>query len=210
MISQTTRIFGLLGFPVTHSFSPAMHNAAFKSLGIPAEYRLFEIKPYDLENFLLNPEAEALDTEGSCVQAKDVVGFNITIPYKVRAKEIIGKAYPNKGVLDEDLSWAYASLIGSINTVKRESPRPRIWNSDAPGFVRSLKEDLNFEIAANKDTEALVFGCGGAGRAIISALTWEQPGIKKIYAYDVNSETSRITAEYFSNFPTKDIYNKFY
>ncbi|MBU1148013.1 MAG: shikimate dehydrogenase, partial [Candidatus Omnitrophica bacterium] len=46
--------YGIIGWPVKHSLSPAMHNAAFKKLGIDAEYRKFEVKPADLEDFLLN------------------------------------------------------------------------------------------------------------------------------------------------------------
>ena len=67
--------YGIIGWPVKHSLSPAMHNAAFKALGIDAEYRKFEVKPTELEDFLLN--------------RKDVLGFNVTVPYKVRAKQIL-------------------------------------------------------------------------------------------------------------------------
>ena len=48
------KIYGLIGYPVKHSLSPKMHNAAFKNLNINAEYRLFELKPEELEGFLLN------------------------------------------------------------------------------------------------------------------------------------------------------------
>ncbi|MDD5584973.1 MAG: shikimate dehydrogenase [Candidatus Omnitrophica bacterium] len=194
-------IYGLIGYPVTHSLSPAMHNAAFSALKMPARYSLFEITPDDLEDFLLKPDTEVIDTEGNRCCAGDVVGFNITVPHKVRAKEILDKAYPSLGVLKEkDLDREYVLTIGSINTVKRESPRPRYWNSDVSGFVRSLKGDLGFDIAANKEAHALVIGCGGAGRAVIAALGWEQGGIAKIYAYDINPESAGTAVGYFSKF----------
>ncbi|MDD5195034.1 MAG: shikimate dehydrogenase [Candidatus Omnitrophica bacterium] len=201
-MSNKEILYGLIGYPVSHSLSPAMHNAAFKALGINASYKLFEIKPDDLEDFLLKPDTEVIDTKGNRVRAGDIVGFNITIPHKVRAKEILDKAYPSSAVFDEkDPGRAYAFLIGSINTVKREPSPPFYWNSDVSGFIRSLKEDLNFDITGNKETQALVIGCGGAGRAVISALSWEGGGIAKIYAYDINADSTRAIEEHFSKFP---------
>lgn len=192
-------IYGLIGYPVTHSLSPAMHNAAFNALNINAEYRLFEIIPDNLEDFLLTPDTEVIDTRGNRVRAGDIAGFNITVPHKVRAKEILEKKYPHKS--GKDPAFDFVELIGSINTVKREPTGLRYWNSDAPGFVKSLEEDLNFEIASNRNTEVLVMGCGGAGRAVIAALSWHDGGIAKIYAYDINAVSAKTTADYFSKFP---------
>ena len=72
-------IYGVIGWPIKHSLSPEMHNAAFKKLGIEAEYKLFEVRPEELKDFILN--------------RKDVAGFNITVPHKVRAMEKIGRAH---------------------------------------------------------------------------------------------------------------------
>lgn len=197
-MSKNPTIYGLIGFPVKHSLSPAMHNAAFKKLGIDAEYKLFEIKPDELEDFLLSPEKEIKDTNGKIFRARDIIGFNITIPHKVRAKEILEKKYPFPG-FGEDIALDYAQLVGSINTVKREGGRIRYWNSDAGGFAKSLKEDLKFDLT--NDKKALVVGCGGAGRAIIACLSWENKGINKIYAYDINSDIIKNTRDYFFKFP---------
>ena len=73
-------IYGVIGWPIKHSLSPAMHNAAFKEFGIDAEYRKFEVKPAELKDFILNQ--------------KDVVGFNITIPHKIKAIEILENKFP--------------------------------------------------------------------------------------------------------------------
>ncbi|MEW6170588.1 MAG: shikimate dehydrogenase, partial [Candidatus Omnitrophota bacterium] len=70
MITQIRKIFGLIGYPVKHSLSPAMHNAALKHLGIDAEYKLFEIKPEELDDFFAK------------LNEQNIHGLNVTIPYK--------------------------------------------------------------------------------------------------------------------------------
>ena len=67
-------IYGLIGYPVKHSLSPAMHNAAFKHLGLDARYRLFEIPPQELEAFLtkkLFSDAAVKDVLREDIPAKD-------------------------------------------------------------------------------------------------------------------------------------------
>ena len=88
------KIYGLIGYPVKHSLSPTIHNAAFKHLGINAEYRLFEVKSDELEAFLLKSDKTFNDTDGRSVRAGDVLGFNITIPHKVKAREILEREFP--------------------------------------------------------------------------------------------------------------------
>jgi len=157
-------LYGIIGYPVKHSLSPLMHNAAFKELGIDAEYKKFEVRPEELEDFLLN--------------RKDVKGFNITVPHKVKAKQILEREA--KGSKSE-----YVDLAGAINTVKREGGRSHCTNTDVLGFLTSLKEDLKFD---HKDKGVLLIGCGGAGRAVIAGLS---NGVRKIYAYDVNKDAIR-------------------
>ncbi|MCX5692935.1 MAG: shikimate dehydrogenase [Candidatus Omnitrophica bacterium] len=163
-------IYGVIGWPVKHSLSPAMHNAAFKESGINAEYELFPVKPEELEDFILN--------------RKDVVGFNITVPHKIRAKEIVDNNFSgnkNAKLIEEDLY--YVKLTGAINTVKRNGGSLEYRNTDAPGFLRALREDLKFD---TKNKSALLIGCGGAGRAIIAALSWKGMNLNKIYVYELN------------------------
>ena len=181
------KIYGLIGYPVKHSFSPAMHNAAFKVLGINAEYRLFEIKPDNLEDFLLNPLNKVKDTKGESFYTKDIAGFNITIPHKIRAKEILTK----NNSFSNDNPY-YVELSGAINTVKRNANGGSYWNTDSYGFESALSEVLNFKPQGNDN--ALVIGCGGAGRVIISVLSRKGSGINKIYIYD-KSKDAEISAE---------------
>ncbi len=176
------KVYALIGYPVSHSLSPQMHNAAFKHLGINAEYKLFEVKPEDLEDFLIN--------------RKDISGFNITVPHKVRAKEILEQKIKTKSVDRKSIAEKAAQLVGAINTVKR-CPEIRFYNTDSVGFLTSLKQDLKFD---TKNKTAFVIGCGGAGRSIIGGLVLPESGIKKIYAYDIDDKVKSVCAAHFFRF----------
>ena len=189
--SSLKKIYGLIGYPVKHSFSPAMHNAAFKYLNIDAEYRLFEVKPEELKDFLLNKDFVAKDREGNSIHARDIVGFNITIPHKVRVLEL-ARLVENVTVR----VYPEVLLSGAVNTIKRDNGKLHYLNTDTIGFVKSLIEDLKFN---PEDKNVLLFGCGGAGRAIIAGLT-PQEGfkVKKIYIYDANKEATNSAENHFS------------
>jgi len=174
-------IYGIIGYPIKHSLSPAMHNAAFKALGIAAEYKKFEVRPEGLEDFLLNMQ--------------DVKGFNITVPHKVRAREILEK---NKSAEGEH----YVNLCGAINTVKRDKDKLRYTNTDVLGFLTSLKEDLKFD---HTDKDIILLGCGGAGRAVIAALV---EGSRHIYAYDESAVAMQSAKKAFVHFKSIEFISK--
>lgn len=139
-----TKIFGIVGHPVEHSLSPAMHSAAFEATEIDAEYRLFDIlpdNPEDLANFCYETDVNIIG------------GFSVTMPYK----EAIIQYLDNIEVLAKEVS--------SVNTVKNEDSDLQGFNTDATGAIKALKEKT--EVAGKK---ALVLGAGGAARAIIYAL----------------------------------------
>ncbi|MFH1440931.1 MAG: shikimate dehydrogenase [Candidatus Omnitrophota bacterium] len=200
------KIYGLIGYPVKHSLSPAMHNAAFKELKINAEYRLFEVKPEQLEDFLLK-NIEVEDMQKRKVFTQDILGFNITIPHKIRAREILEKNFPFKNSKNVvEVARYYLKLTGAVNTVKRNGGELEYWNTDAEGFEKSLKADLHkekSEFMRKKDTYILLLGCGGAGRAVIAVFGWKNAYLspKKIYIYDNNKQI----AENAYNYVTKDI-----
>lgn len=183
-------IYGVIGWPIKHSLSPAMHNAAFKKLGIDAEYRLFEVRPEELEDFLLH--------------RRNVVGFNITIPHKVRAKEILEKNFPPEKKKSKFEERHYIEISGAVNTVKRIDDIVTYCNTDVRGFLDSLQRDLKFDLydlkGNKKDKFVLLIGCGGAGRAVIAGLSWDlvDTSIKKIYIYDKNKESINSIKKHFS------------
>jgi shikimate dehydrogenase len=191
------QIYGLIGYPVKHSLSPLMHNAAFRALKINAEYRLFEVSPERLTDLLLN-NISFPDIEGKLISATDLAGFNITIPHKIKAREILEKKFPFKQedyLTQEDLY--YVKLSGAINTVKRNGSKLEYRNTDAAGFLESLDRVLGFEA---KDKKVMVIGCGGAGRAIVAALSWKNVGIKKIFVNDIKKEAMDSARAHFLQF----------
>ncbi|MFH1198977.1 MAG: shikimate dehydrogenase [Candidatus Omnitrophota bacterium] len=153
---MTNQVYGLIGYPVKHSLSPLMHNAALAELRINAEYKLFPLKEEELGDFLKN------------AAGNNICGLNITVPYKE-------KVIPFLSNLSQE-----AKLIGAVNTVKVNNNKLEGFNTDGEGFIRHLK-DLGF-IATNK-TIAII-GAGGAARAICVYLSRNNP--KKILIYDID------------------------
>ena len=204
-MSPPKKIYGLIGYPVKHSLSPVMHNAAFQALDISAEYKLFEVEPAKLETFLID-NIKILDTQGEEFYSQDIAGFNITIPHKVRAFEILKKKFPlSFGKLAQEDRY-YVRLSGAVNTVKREGGQLFYWNTDATGFLKSLEDKqegwgLGF---ATNGKSALVIGSGGAGRAVVAALSWKNMGMKKIYINDIDANALKATQEHFFSLPERE------
>lgn len=195
MSPSEKQVYGLVGYPVGHSLSPAMQAAAFKEAGINAEYRLFEVKPGELEDFLLNR-----------VFQEGIRGLNITIPHKIKAKEILEKNYPAKKRAMTAVDWYYLELTGAVNTVKREGGALLYWNTDAGGFFRSLFEELKFK--ETKGKSALIIGCGGAGRAVVAALSWDALSVEKIYIYENSPEAIKSAEGHFFGLAQADSLRK--
>ncbi|MBE3570397.1 MAG: shikimate dehydrogenase [Bacillales bacterium] len=137
------KLYGVIGDPIAHSMSPAMHNDAFKRLGIPAYYHPFHVKPNDLEKAV----------EG--MKAIGVEGFNVTIPHKTAIIPFLDELDP------------LAEAIGAVNTVVRKNYRWIGYNTDGDGFVRGLKEALGRDLHHD---HILIIGAGGAARAIYYTL----------------------------------------
>lgn len=187
---QLMKIYGLIGYPVKHSLSKTMQEAAFAARGINAEYRLIPVKPEELEDFLINNK-KISDIDGKAVSVWDLSGFNITVPHKVSAlidNEII------------HIADQHVLLAGAVNTVKvnKKEKKLNYYNTDARGFSDALRKDLNF---SKKDKKILIFGCGGAGRAVIAGLFWRRGGHPaRVYVYEPNKDTIRMTEEHFRRF----------
>ena len=141
-VTGKTAVYGIFGYPVKHSLSPLMQNAAFSKKAIDAVYVPFEVPPENLK--------EAV--EG--VRALGVRGLNVTVPHKERIVEHL------------DYLSDEAELLGAVNTVKNENGELTGYNTDAEGFLRSLLEE-GVELEGKR---ALMFGAGGAARAVGYAL----------------------------------------
>ncbi len=161
---MTTILLGLIGFPLGHSRSPAIHNAALRALGLEGEYRLYPAPPL--------PEGELeLEYYLNELRIGDILGLNVTIPHK---QSVLGRL--------EDLTPT-AQTIGAVNTILTYNGRLRGENTDAAGFLADLQRlapdlfqgplDLvgggSFD-KVGKRPSALVLGAGGSARAVVCAL----------------------------------------
>ncbi|MFZ5633933.1 MAG: shikimate dehydrogenase [Bacillota bacterium] len=142
-IDGKTRICGIFGYPVEHSFSPAMHNAAFDCLGMNWVYVPFAVKPADLSAAV------------AAVRALNLAGVNVTVPHKQAVVEFMDRLSPA------------ARLSGAVNTVVNSGGLLTGHNTDGEGFVRALEEEAGMQPAK---APALILGAGGAARAVAVAL----------------------------------------
>ncbi len=165
MISGTTKLYGIFGYPVEHTFSPGMHNAAFKKLKMNARYVPFAVDPDSLR-----AAAKAILPLGLC-------GLNITVPHK---QNIIA-------FLDE-LSEE-ARLIGAVNTIQIVNGKLVGHNTDGRGFIRSLHDNAGYN---PRGKTVFLIGSGGAARAVGFSLALS--GVRKIFLYDVDSQKAETLA----------------
>ena len=143
MISAHTRLFGLVGHPVRHSLSPPMYNELFRRLGIDAVYVAFDVHP------------ERADSVADAVRTLDLVGVNLTVPFKERVVPFL------------DHLTVAAEEAGAVNTVISVEGFLTGYNTDGEGLVRSLGHGVGAWLPR---TRAVVLGAGGTGRAVASAL----------------------------------------
>lgn len=130
----------VIGDPIAHSRSPQMHNPALKSCGIDAQYVRVQVP--------VGQVAQAFRQFADC----GFLGVNITIPHKFEALDAVD-------VLDP-----LARQLGAVNTLAIRSGKLHGYNSDGPGFLRSVQEALGAQV---KDLRVLILGAGGgAGRAV--------------------------------------------
>ncbi|HKP62378.1 MAG TPA: shikimate dehydrogenase [Polyangiales bacterium] len=144
-------VYAILGHPIAHSLSPAMHNRAFETLKIDARYVPFQVPPPHL------PDA----VRG--LRALGIRGANITLPHKTAL-------IPLLDAIDET-----AQKIGAVNTLWREGDRLLGTNTDAEGLTRSLLE-AGVQLG---EARATVLGAGGAARAAIVGLA--QAGVRRLH-----------------------------
>lgn len=163
VITGTTKLLGVIGYPVEHSLSPVMHNAAIArianaNLGLDYVYLPLPVKPEDLEVAIAG------------FAAIGVVGFSITIPHKQAIMPLLTEISP------------IAQSVGAVNTVWRTSSGWSGTNTDVEGFVAPLQDK-------NRDwsqTVAVILGNGGAARAVVAGCT--QLGCAQVRVVGRNQE----------------------
>ena len=138
-ISGRTRIVAIIGDPVAHSLSPAIHNAAFRALDLDFVYIALRVAPANLRKAVAG------------VRSLGFAGLNVTVPHKERILPLLDELTPA------------ARAIGAVNCVVHRSGRLIGDNTDAAGFQMALA-DCGFSV---RRRHVLVLGAGGSARAVL-------------------------------------------
>ncbi len=166
-IDPAFKVCALLGHPVGHSLSPALHNAAFDALGLPLVYVAHDVQPGHL------PEAIA------AARTLGYRGLSVTIPHKVAALDCVDEAD------------ATARAIGCINTIVNEGGRLLGTNSDGLGALRALRQ-----AGADPQGRCVVLlGAGGASRALAMTLAFEARPAEMVLLGVVPDELERLVRD---------------
>ncbi|MCM8778586.1 MAG: shikimate dehydrogenase [Candidatus Omnitrophica bacterium] len=172
-----TKIYGIIGYPVRHSFSPVMHNSAFQSAKINAVYLAFEVLPENLKDALVG------------MKAIGIQGFNVTIPHKETCIPFLDEVYPT------------AKIIGAVNTVVLKEGKFIGYNTDGKGFIRALETELKIKPRGKR---FFILGAGGAARAVGFNLL--QEGARELALYDiVRSKAESLVIDLRLHFPNAQI-----
>jgi shikimate dehydrogenase len=166
-ISGHTTPYAVLGHPIGHTLSPAMHNAAMRSLGMDAIYLAFDVHPDRLMDVL------------PAMRDMGFGGVNLTVPLKEVAF---------RGL--EELDTAAAHL-GAVNTIEfLDDGRIKGHNTDGYGFLQSLNEAFGETV---KGRSVFMLGSGGAGRAV--AITCAAEGAAQVVLSDMDADRARRVAD---------------
>jgi shikimate dehydrogenase len=144
-LSSRRILSGLLGSPIAHSASPAMHERAAEALGLRCQYQLIEVAGAGREELKILLEG---------VRRLGFAGINVTFPYKEAVLDLLDELSPS------------AAMIGAVNTVVVREGRLTGYNTDTTGFARAV----GGLVAASTRGAVAVIGAGGVGKAIAFAL----------------------------------------
>ena len=172
MNKQTVQRVGLLGWPVAHSLSPAIHQAAFDAQGLPWCYELLPVEPGNV-----TAGVQSLFTSDLC-------GFNITAPYKETVIQYLSR-------VDE-----LVTQVGAVNTVKHEKNGWCGYNTDVMGVKDALLKTGAFP---EQNAHVALFGNGGASVAVLAALKQLNTGHIRLLAR--NRQRSMEILKRFENWP---------
>jgi len=154
-----TRFVGIIGYPVGHSVSPQMQQAAFDHYKLDIRYELWETAPDKLSSFVEQ------------LRRTQYLGANITVPHKNAMLHLV------------DELEALASEVGAVNTVVNRDGKLLGFNTDAGGFLKALNKNGGFDPEGKR---AVILGAGGVARAATFALS--KAGIKSLTLTDIDTQ----------------------
>ncbi len=171
-ISGTTQIYGLIGDPVEHSFSPPMMNAVFSYMNLDACYLAFQV------------ETKKVSEAIAGIRALNFAGVNVTVPHKSSVIPYLDEVSP------------LAKKIGAVNTISNVKGHLKGTNTDFSGFIRSLKT-LNF---SPKNKTIAILGSGGSARALVAGLA--DAGALRLMIHNRTAERAeKLVTEFSQYFP---------
>lgn len=145
MIDGTTKIIGIIGNPIGHTFSPVMFNAAFKAMDMNYIYVPFKVEKNNLKNTIRG------------AKALGIKGLNVTIPHK------------QKVINELDKFDIMANLIGAVNTIDFKGGMSKGYNTDCVGAIKAIREVCDI-----KNKNVVIVGAGGSARAIAFQIAIEE------------------------------------
>jgi shikimate dehydrogenase len=160
---------GLLGAPIAHSASPAMHERAAEALGAHCHYQLVEVAGADREELM-----KLLDG----VRRLGFSGINVTFPYKEAVMDLLDELSPG------------AATVGAVNTVVVRDGRLSGHNTDTTGFARAVTT----LVSESAHGPVAVIGTGGVGKAIVFALAGLEVSEVRIFDTDRDKATHLVTS----------------
>lgn len=175
-IDGSTRTAGVIGWPVEHTLSPAMHNAAYTSLGMNWRYLAFAVRPERL--------AQAI----AGVRGLGLAGLNVTIPHKEGVIPLLDSLTPA------------ARAIGAVNSITPTEDGLEGENTDVLGLMTSLQEG---GVEITTATRVLILGAGGAARAACFGVL-EKGGRISVYTRN-RARGERLAADMRTSLPSGDI-----
>jgi shikimate dehydrogenase len=187
---MTSYNFGLTGFPLDHSLSPRIHNAALRALDLSGEYRLYAIPPLPDGDEQLS---ELLDR----LREGDLLGLNVTIPHKEAIIPFLDGLTPT------------AEAIGAVNTLWMQDEDLVGDNTDAPAFQTDLRHFLSTlphrpprgrVMQTNPVGRVLILGAGGAARGVAYALL--QMGVQALTIATRRRDQAQELARELVDYPT--------
>ncbi|MFH1259039.1 MAG: shikimate dehydrogenase [Elusimicrobiota bacterium] len=170
-IDGHTRLVGIFGYPVEHTLSPVLQNAAFAARNLNFVYLPYLVKP------------EHLFRAVSSIRALNMVGVNVTIPHKEAVVEFLDELH------------ASAKIVGAVNTIHYRNNKLTGYNTDGKGFLDSLIHEGKFSPSGKK---AVLLGSGGVARALAAVLA--EQGIKKLTIANRTPKKAEILASRLKRF----------